>query len=130
MYKEELFDHYKHPRHYGALQEASFICEEANPSCGDQVQLFVQLHEDSVQQMTFIGKGCVISQAASSLFVDYCHQKKIVDLLALDATFMKQLVGIELGLTRLQCALLPLVAFKKGIMHKQEEESCLIDQNS
>lgn len=115
LYKQELLDHYKHPRNQGPLEDAAMVTVEYNPSCGDSVQLFGAIKEGMLEKLTFIGKGCVISQAAASMLTVYCTQKKITDLCMLTHNDMLNLVGITLGPTRLKCALLPLFALQNGL---------------
>lgn len=115
IYKQELLDHYKHPRNCGSLEHADIQTVEINPSCGDSVQLFVQLDNNVITKMTFIGKGCVISQASSSMFTEYCVGKTIEAINALTSADMLAMLGMQLGPTRLKCCLLPLIALQKGL---------------
>lgn len=71
LYQEVILDHSRHPRHYGALEDASHKAEGYNPLCGDRVTVFLKLSEDGrINEITFEGKGCAISQASASMMVD------------------------------------------------------------
>jgi nitrogen fixation NifU-like protein len=71
LYQEVILDHSRHPRHYGALENASHKAEGYNPLCGDKVTVYLKLGEDGrVFEIKFEGKGCAISQASASMMVD------------------------------------------------------------
>ena len=71
LYQEVILDHSRHPRHYGALENASHKAEGYNPLCGDKVTVYLKLGEDGrVSEIKFEGKGCAISQASASMMVD------------------------------------------------------------
>jgi nitrogen fixation NifU-like protein len=71
LYQEVILDHSRHPRHYGALEDASHKAEGYNPLCGDRVTVYLKLGEDNrVADIKFQGKGCAISQASASMMTD------------------------------------------------------------
>jgi nitrogen fixation NifU-like protein len=71
LYQEVILDHSRHPRHYGALDQASHKAEGYNPLCGDRVTVYLQLGEDGrVADIKFEGKGCAIRQASASMMTD------------------------------------------------------------
>ena len=71
LYQEVILDHSRHPRHYGALDQASHKAEGYNPLCGDRVTVYLKLGEDGrVADIKFEGKGCAISQASASMMTD------------------------------------------------------------
>ena len=71
LYQEVILDHSRHPRHYGALDQASHKAEGYNPLCGDRVTVYLKLDADGrVGDIKFEGKGCAISQASASMMTD------------------------------------------------------------
>jgi nitrogen fixation NifU-like protein len=117
LYRELLMDHYRHPRNYGKLSKADFSSGEYNPSCGDSVTFEGRIENNILTAMAFTGKGCVISQATASLLTEYCLRKSLADILAISKEDVVKLIGIELGPTRLMCALLPLQALQEGVLN-------------
>ena len=66
-----ILDHSRHPRHFGALADATHSDEGYNPLCGDRVKIFLRLDADGrIADVGFEGKGCAISQASASLMTD------------------------------------------------------------
>lgn len=111
-YHAILMDHYQHPRNRGRLESPTFESGEHNPSCGDSVIIFGRVSDNRVIALAFEGKGCVISQAAASLLTEAAINKTTEEIIALDAAWMMELIGIELGPIRMKCALLSLEALK------------------
>ena len=115
LFRENILDHYKHPRFQGTLEDADLTYEDANPLCGDRIRIDVRLDEQQrVKEVAFSGKGCAISQASASLLTDYVLGKPLAEVKALTKEDVLDLLGIELGPTRLKCALLSLKVLKAG----------------
>lgn len=115
LYQERILDYYRNPRHRGKLESPDFSSGMANPSCGDAVCLQGTIKGERVELCVFEGKGCVISQAAASMLCEQAIGKTITEIESMDAAFMQSLIGMQLGPTRLKCALLALEALKKGV---------------
>lgn len=115
LYQEILMDHYKHPRNYGSLDKYDFSSGQLNPSCGDSVIMQGIVENNFIKELKFTGKGCVISQATASLVTQAGKGKSIDEILQWDANYITELIGMQLGLLRLKCAMLPLQALQKGI---------------
>ena len=122
LYREELLDHFRHPRNKGELFDAQISAESLNPSCGDEITLQIRVDGETLSEIGFTGRGCVISQAAASLLTVLVKHKKLEELEALTKDDMISLVGIPLGPTRLRCALLALESLHKALsMHRESD---------
>jgi len=123
MYQEIILDHYRNPRNFGSLVEPHICHRETNPLCGDVVEVQINLADGAISQACFQGKGCAISQAATSMLMEHVQGKKISDLHKLSKEEMLDLLGIPVSYARLKCALLGLKVLKTGlIMHEAEKE--------
>jgi nitrogen fixation NifU-like protein len=115
IYREQLLDYYRNPRKRGTLKLPDFSSGMANPSCGDAVSIQGIMKGDLIEDCLFEGRGCVISQATASMLAEHAMGKSVPDIMALDAQKMQTMIGMQLGPTRLKCALLPLETLKKGL---------------
>ena len=72
MYREVILDHYKNPRGHGVMEDADAEAEGQNPLCGDEVSIYVAFGEDgeTIDEVKFSGRGCAISQAATSMLTE------------------------------------------------------------
>lgn len=115
LYKQEILDHYRFPRHKGRLVQPDFSSGQHNPSCGDQVSFEVKLSNGCIIEIAFDGVGCVISQATASMVAQLVKDKPISFIIALTSEDILTLIGMELGPTRLKCALISLYALQQGL---------------
>ena len=119
LYKEELLDHYRFPRHKGKLIQPDISSGQHNPSCGDQVCFEAKLANGIIMEVAFDGVGCVISQATSSMVAELVKNKSIDFVMALSSSDILALISMDLGPTRLKCALLALFALQQGLSQHQ-----------
>lgn len=84
LYPEVVLDHCRHPRHFGALPGARPI-RAANPLCGDQIDVYLQIENDIVRDIAFDGVACAVARASASLMTeamfgrDLAYGRRLVD---------------------------------------------------
>ena len=117
MYREVILDHYKNPRNYGTIEEPHAHAEGKNPLCGDEVAISVRFADDgeTIQDVRFEGRGCAISQAATSMLTDLVKGRKAEDVASLPKEELLEEVGIQLTPIRLKCAILGLGVLKVAL---------------
>jgi nitrogen fixation protein NifU and related proteins len=117
LYREVILDHYKNPRGHGALEPHDAHAEGQNPLCGDEVSIFVRFGEDgeTIEDIGFEGRGCAISQAATSMLTEMVKGRKAADVAALPKDELLEEIGIPLTPIRLKCAILGLGVLKVAL---------------
>ena len=130
LYQEAILQHYKRPRNHGALEPYDLREEGINPSCGDEVTLFLRLEGGVVSAVSFEGEGCAISQAAASMMTESVNGLAVPAALELSARFRAMLQGeqptAELGElavlkgvaklpARVKCAALPFTTLEAAL---------------
>lgn len=115
IYRENILDHYKHPRHHGTLTNPDITYEDANPLCGDHLRMDLRVKDGKVEEVRFSGHGCSISQAAASMLCERIEGRPIEEIKQLTRDDVLEMLGIELGPVRLKCALLALKTLKAGV---------------
>jgi len=117
MYREVILDHYKNPRGHGALAEPDAVAEGQNPLCGDEITISVAFAEDgeTVSDVMFEGRGCAISQAATSMLMELVKGRKASEIASLPKDELLEEIGIPLTPVRLKCALLGLGVLKVAL---------------
>ncbi|HTJ80986.1 MAG TPA: SUF system NifU family Fe-S cluster assembly protein [Polyangiaceae bacterium] len=119
LYREVILDHYKNPRGHGVIEDADAAAEGQNPLCGDEVSIYVAFGEDgeTIDEVKFSGRGCAISQAATSMLMEMAKGRKATEMAALDKSQLLDEIGIPLTPVRLKCAMLGLTTLKVAL-HK------------
>jgi nitrogen fixation NifU-like protein len=118
LYRELILDHYKNPRNHGLLDDADARAEGQNPLCGDEVAVSVRLGpNDVIEEVGFDGRGCAISQAATSMLTDLVKGRTALEVAAMPKEELLDELGIPLTPVRLKCAILGLGVLKLAL-HK------------
>ena len=119
LYREVILDHYKNPRGHGVIDDADASADGQNPLCGDEVSIFVMFEDDgdTIEDVKFSGRGCAISQAATSMLMDMVKGRSATEVASLSKDELLDEIGIPLTPVRLKCALLGLSTLKLAL-HK------------
>jgi len=121
LYREIILDHYKNPRGHGVIEDADAEAEGMNPLCGDEVTIYVAFGDDgeTIDEVKFSGRGCAISQAATSMLMEMAKGKTATQVATMPRDELLEEIGVPLqqNPTRLKCALLGLTTLKVAL-HK------------
>ncbi len=83
LYQEIILDHYKNPRGEGEMEHPDARAHDNNPSCGDELELFLKLNDQQIEEVRFKGEGCAISMASASLMAQKLEGKTVEEALEL-----------------------------------------------
>ena len=116
LYREIIVEHYKNPGYRGELDPNDYTYEDENPVCGDHIRVDLRVDENGkISEALFSGEGCAISQASADLLLESIIGKSVEEVKSLNKQDVLDLMGIDLGVVRLKCALLPLKVLKAGV---------------
>jgi len=117
LYREVILDHYKNPRGHGLIEHADAHAEGQNPLCGDEVTISVRFAADgeTIEEVGFEGRGCAISQAATSMLTELVQGRKASEVAELPKEELLEEIGIPLTPIRLKCAILGLGVLKVAL---------------
>jgi nitrogen fixation NifU-like protein len=93
MYQEIILDHYRNPHHKGLREPYDAEVHHVNPTCGDEVTLRVRVADGIVEDVSYEGSGCSISQASESVMTDLVIGRKVDDALATAEEFLALMQG-------------------------------------
>jgi nitrogen fixation NifU-like protein len=119
LYREVILDHYKNPRSHGLLDAPDAQAEGQNPLCGDEVTVTLRFDGDTISEVGFEGRGCAISQAATSMLTELVEGKTADEVARMPKEQLLEEIGIPLTPVRLKCALLGLGVMKVAL-HKSK----------
>ena len=121
LYRERILEHASSPHNWSPpappLDRVDLQFRELNPMCGDDLTVKLAVQPDGqILDVRFEGHGCAICQAAASMASDEIRHRRTSEILALDQSFILQLLGTEIPPLRLRCALLPLKVLKSAAL--------------
>ncbi len=93
FYGEVLADHNLHPQHRHELPCATHICKGLNPTCGDDIELHLDIRDGVIADGSFTGLGCAISQASADIMIDLIIGKTLEEARHYAALFRKMISG-------------------------------------
>ncbi len=131
MYQEIILDHYRNPHHKGLRDPYDVEVHHVNPTCGDEVTVRVKVADGLVQDVSYEGQGCSISQASTSVMTDLVIGRPVEEGLATSDAFLELMqsrgtiepdedvledgiafAGVSRYPARVKCALLGWMAWK------------------
>ncbi len=136
LYRDVVMDHYKNPRGREPLERVDLHAEGANPSCGDEVGLDLQVEEGRIQKVGVRGRGCAVSTASGSILAEMVEgltleeaarvARRMKDALKgeigpgeIDMGDLEALTGVRKFPVRIKCALLPWVTLLQALLEKE-----------
>lgn len=92
--------------------------EGENPLCGDVLAVDLRVKKGRVVDARFTHRGCALSGAATSFFLDSIIGKPVSALARITPKKHLAALGVPVSTGRLNCALLPL----RGITTEQKKQ--------
>ena len=124
MYNDLIMEHSMNSYNKKKLDHADYCELGHNPSCGDEIQLELNVKDGIIEDMAFTGHGCAISQASTSIMIDTLKGKTIEEARDIIKTFIgmiKSEVKDEAELEKLEDA----IAFK-NVSHMPARVKCAL----
>jgi molybdenum cofactor cytidylyltransferase len=116
-YSRAIGEHFRRPRNYGPLPNASAEAEGANPLCGDRVRMAVAIDAsgERIVEARFTANACAICVASASLLTERLRGMSITEAMDLtDGDALGMLEG-AVPAARRRCATLPLEATQRAL---------------
>lgn len=88
LYKTVILEHNKTPFFYEKNENATYVLKAYNQICGDRFELYFDLKEGVIENLTFHGFGCAISKASSSVLTKNLIGKTLEEALLLGQQFL------------------------------------------
>ena len=93
LYQSIILDHNRRPRNYGEPASSSHHASGRNPLCGDEVTVWMTVEDEVIIDVRFVGQGCAISKASSSLMTEAVRGKTREQALAMFERVHELLTG-------------------------------------
>ena len=91
VYNELIMEHSMNSYNKKHLEKADYEEIGHNPNCGDEITLELKLNNNIIEDMSFTGHGCAISQASTSIMIDTLKGKTVEEAKEIIETFIKMI---------------------------------------
>ena len=92
IYTAALMQHNSHPDYKYEMEGCTCSHEGVNPSCGDVLTLQLRIEDGVIEEASFVGSGCAVSQASADMMADLITGETVEEA--------KRLVGLFLGMIK------------------------------
>lgn len=92
IYTAALMQHNSHPDYKYEMEGCTCSHEGVNPSCGDELTLQLRIEDGVIEEASFVGSGCAVSQASADMMADLITGETVEEA--------KHLVGLFLGMIK------------------------------
>ncbi|HIS12770.1 MAG TPA: SUF system NifU family Fe-S cluster assembly protein [Candidatus Onthocola stercoravium] len=127
--REVIMDHYSNPRNRRRINDGKYVVENTrNSSCIDNLDIYVNIQNDKIEDITFEGEACAISVSSASIMTSNLKGKTVEEAILYianmeamlndkdyNSSILKEAVVYEdtKNTSRKTCAWLPYEAVKK-----------------
>lgn len=87
LYQQVILDHNRAPRNFRLLDPHTHEAEGDNPLCGDHIDIYLDVADGVIRDISFQGKGCAISKASASLMTSVLKGKTVEEAKAMFEEF-------------------------------------------
>ncbi|MBF0714373.1 SUF system NifU family Fe-S cluster assembly protein [Gemella sp. GH3] len=101
MYKQVILDHSKYPHNYGVI-ESGYKLEMLNPSCGDKITISMNIENNIIKDIKFIGTGCSISMSSASMMTDELKNLTVEEADNKINNFLNMIMGLDYDVNLLE----------------------------
>ncbi|MFC1527833.1 Fe-S cluster assembly sulfur transfer protein SufU [Candidatus Neomarinimicrobiota bacterium] len=131
LYQQVIIDHNHNPRNFHAIEHPSHSAKGHNPLCGDKIDIYLNIQDGVIAEVSFTGSGCAISKASSSLMTETLLGKTVTEAQTLfdlvhnmiingktdaeDIGKLAVLSGVHKFPARVKCAILPWHTMKNAL---------------
>lgn len=116
LYRQEIIERWRFPRHRGRIERPHAQAEVANTFCGDEIALFMNFDNDGkVAEAKFEGEGCALMTASADILCGEIEGKTVEELHRFGVEDLLALYGERPTPGRLRCVLLPHEALTRAL---------------
>ncbi len=91
LYKEIILKNSQSPFNKNKILDCTHTSKGNNPLCGDNVEMFANIKDKKIHEISFLGDGCAISIASASVLTQILKGKTIEQSYELIQKFNKMI---------------------------------------
>lgn len=88
LYSDIILEYSQDKTHRSPLMRPSVRNRGVNPSCGDLIELELQVEDGRIKEVAILGKGCAISEASAGVMAELIQGKTVDEARELSNLFI------------------------------------------
>ena len=94
LYTSTTFmEHNSHPDYKYEMDAPTHEHDGINPSCGDELTLQLRVENNVIEEASFTGHGCAISQASTAMMAELLQDRTVDEAIRLCKLFLAMIRG-------------------------------------
>ncbi len=114
LYSDKVMEHFKNPRNAGEMGNPDGIGYVGNPVCGDIMELYIKINDNTIVDARFKTFGCGAAIATSSMVTEMVKGKTIDEALEISNRAVAEALD-GLPPVKMHCSVLAEEALKSAI---------------
>ena len=114
LYSEKVMEHFKNPRNVGEIENADGIGHVGNPVCGDIMELYIKVNNNTIVDAKFKTFGCGAAIATSSIVTEMVKGMSLEKALEVSNKAVAEALD-GLPAVKMHCSVLAEEAIKSAI---------------
>jgi nitrogen fixation protein NifU and related proteins len=114
VYSEKVMDHFQNPRNVGDMENPDGVGHVGNPVCGDIMELYIKVKNNTITDAKFKTFGCGAAIATSSMVTEMVKGKTIDDALKVTNSAVAEALG-GLPAVKMHCSVLAEEALQSAV---------------
>ncbi len=114
QYSTKVMEHFTNPRNVGDMPDADGVGHVGNPVCGDIMEMYIKVRNDTITDSKFKTFGCGAAIATSSMVTELVKGKSVEEALKISNEEVTEMLG-GLPKRKLHCSVLAEEALKSAI---------------
>jgi len=114
LYSEKVMDHFKNPRNVGEMENPDGVGHVGNQICGDVMELYIKVKDDTIVDAKFKTFGCGAAIASSSMVTEMVKGKSLEKALEISNKAVAEALD-GLPAAKMHCSVLAEDALKSAI---------------
>ena len=114
LYSEKVMDHFRNPRNVGEIENPDGTGHVGNPICGDIMELYIKVKDNTITDAKFKTFGCGAAIATSSMVTEMVIGKSLDEALEISNKTVADALG-GLPAAKMHCSVLAEDALRSAI---------------
>ncbi|MBN2087357.1 iron-sulfur cluster assembly scaffold protein [Candidatus Peregrinibacteria bacterium] len=107
-------EHFLHPRNIGEMKDYDGTAQVGNPVCGDQLDFFIKVKDEKIEDVKFLSFGCASNIATASILTEEVKGMSLEDAKKYDWNKVVMELG-GLPKQKIHCSILAVEGLQKAI---------------